>query len=364
MNQVLYGERSRNPLARTVELTGDGLRRGGRRTPLSELNLLAMADAFRRGQWLGGGGTERPLQRLPDGPGVVPVTRATGTCRPLKVRQAAQFARALGELALWACGGPQQVAALADRARAEGVPLWIARRFAPGPAGPIAVAVDRSLVRVDVWGPGAPVVRIRAPYGFHRAGDDPSQGLRLTVGDVPAELSLEKRLRKSKRRVEVRLPGQHWELRRESSDASWLLRDGRRVALLSRPRGRPRPEPGSVVLPLSPVSYESPDPLDAVMAHAFAVTFGIGDTTGAARFRAERRRAAVGEPIAPDAWWDRVWFSNLGSGGEDNESGAADGWGADGGEGGDSGAGDGGGGDGGDGGGGGGDGGGGGGGGD
>ncbi|MFD9090574.1 hypothetical protein ACFVZ0_27910 [Streptomyces prasinus] len=62
VSQVFYGERSRNPLARTVELTGDRLRRGGRTTPLSELNLGAMAEAFHRGFWLGGGGTERPLE--------------------------------------------------------------------------------------------------------------------------------------------------------------------------------------------------------------------------------------------------------------------------------------------------------------
>ena len=59
MSQVLYGERSWNPLARTVELTGDQLRRGGRATPLGELNLGAMAEAFRRGSWLGGGGAHR-----------------------------------------------------------------------------------------------------------------------------------------------------------------------------------------------------------------------------------------------------------------------------------------------------------------
>ncbi|MGW2243838.1 hypothetical protein ACWCWG_15605, partial [Streptomyces hirsutus] len=64
VSQVFYGERSRNPLARTVELTGDRLRRGGRITPLGELNLGAMAEAFRRGFWLGGGGTERPLEWL------------------------------------------------------------------------------------------------------------------------------------------------------------------------------------------------------------------------------------------------------------------------------------------------------------
>ncbi|MEV0977880.1 hypothetical protein [Streptomyces sp. NPDC049915] len=47
-----------------MELTEDGLRRGGRTTPMSELNLAAMAEAFQRGCWLGGGGVERPLERL------------------------------------------------------------------------------------------------------------------------------------------------------------------------------------------------------------------------------------------------------------------------------------------------------------
>lgn len=69
MSQALYSERSWNPLARTVELTEDGLRVGGWTMPLSELNLGAMAEAFQRGCWLGGGGTERPLQRLAEGPG-------------------------------------------------------------------------------------------------------------------------------------------------------------------------------------------------------------------------------------------------------------------------------------------------------
>ncbi|MFE6993519.1 hypothetical protein ACFVFN_36065, partial [Streptomyces pharetrae] len=151
---------------------------------------------------------------------------------------------------------------------------------------------------------------------------------------------------KSKRRVEVRLPGCSWELRRENATSSWLLRDERRVALLARPRRRPEPEPGGVLLPLTPVRYETSDPLDAVMAQAFAVAFGLGDTTGAARFRAERRRARTGEPFAADEWWDRPWFSNLGKGRDDNEPGGADGWGADGGDGGDSGGGDTGGGDG------------------
>ncbi|GKQ34615.1 hypothetical protein [Streptomyces sp. A012304] len=343
MSQVLYGEQSWNPLARTVELTEDRLRNGGRTTPLSELNLAAMADAFQRGRWLGAGGAERPLERLAEGTGVVPVTRVTGSTTPLKVRQAAEFARRMGELAVRRCGGPDHVTAMADRARAEGVPLWIARRYAPGPAGPITVAVDRRLVRVDVWGPQAPVVRIRAPYGFHRDAPEPSQGLRLTVGADTAELALVKRLRKSKSSVEVRLSGQHWVLRRENAVSSWLLRGEHRVALLTRPPRRPVPEPGSILLPLSPVRYESPDPLDAVMAHAFAVAFGIGDTTGLARFRSERRPAHQDEPIASDHAWDRHWFSNLGQGRDDNEPGGSDGWGADGGDGGDGGSGGGGG---------------------
>ncbi|WP_216676942.1 hypothetical protein [Streptomyces sp. MNP-20] len=343
---MLYGERSWNPLARTVELSEDGLRRGTRTTPLSELNLGAMAEAFLRGRWLGGGGAERPLESLAQGPGVVPVTRVTGTATPLKVRQSFEFACKLGELAVRQCGGPDQVAALAARARAEDVPLWMARRSAPGPLGPITVAVDRRLVRVDVWGPQAPVVRIRAPRGFVRNAPEPSQGLRLTVGDVTAELTLKKKLRKSRSRVEVRLPGQAWTLRRENATSSWLLRDERRVALLARPPRRPVLEPGTVLLPLAPVRYESADPLDAVMAHVFATAFGLGDTTGWARFRAERRPSDGGEPIALDEGWDRPWFSNLGQGSDDNESGSGDGWGSDGGDGGDSGGGDGGGGDG------------------
>ncbi|ODA75341.1 hypothetical protein APS67_000502 [Streptomyces sp. AVP053U2] len=344
VSRVLYGEQSWNPLARTVELSGDRLRRGGRSTPLSELNLHAMAEAFQRGNWLGGGGAERPLAWLPAGAGAVPVTRVTGTSTPVKVRRAAEFARTLGELAVRQCGGPDRVAALAARARAEGVPLWIARRTAAGPAGPVTVAVDRRLVRVDVWGPGAPVVRIRAPRGFDPDSFEPSRGLRLTVGEVAAEAVLTKRLRKSKRSVEVGLPDRRWVLRRENAESSWLLRDERPVALLRRPPSRPVPERDTVLLPLAPVRYEGPDPLDAVMAQVFAVAFGIGDTTGSARFRSGRRPVGSDEPlVADDEWWGRPWFSNLGRGRDDNEPGGGDGWGSDGG---DSGGSDGGGGDG------------------
>ncbi|MEV5157341.1 hypothetical protein [Streptomyces sp. NPDC053728] len=344
MSGVLYGERSWNPLAGTVELTGDRLRRGGRITPLDELNLGAMADAYLRGRWLGGGGVERPLERLAEGAGIVPVTRVTGTATPVRSRRAAGFARALGELAVQRCGGPEQVAALSARAGAEGVPLWIARRHAQGPAGPVTVAVDRRLMRVDVWGPQAPVVRIRAPRGLSRDASEPSRGLVLTVGDTRAELRLRQKLRKSRSSVEARLPGTEWTLKRESAVSSCLLRDGRRVALLERPPRRPPRDPETVLLPLSPVRHESPDPLDAVMAQVFAAAFGLGDTTGAARFRAERGRASGAEPIALDEGWGRPWFSNLGTSSDDNQPGGGDGWGADGGDGGD-GGGDGGGGD-------------------
>ncbi|WP_432118422.1 hypothetical protein [Streptomyces sp. bgisy032] len=344
MNQVLYGERSRNPLARTVELTEGGLRRGRRTTPLDELNLAAMAESFLRGVWLGGGGTERPLEALPQGPGVVPVTRVTGTTTPLKARQAAAFARALGELAVRRCGGPDHVAAIAARAQAEGVPLWIARRSAPGPAGPVTVAVDRRSVRVDVWGPHAPVVRLRAPHGYRPDSADRANGLVLRVGELSARLELRKKVRKSKSRVEISLPDRRWTLRRENADSSRLLRDDRPVALLTRPSAWPGPPPGSVLLPLADVRHESPDPLDAVMAHTVAVSFGLGDTTGLARFRAVPSRRDT-----YDDMWERPWYSNLGRSRDDNEPGGGDGWGSDGGDGGDGGGGggsDGGGGDG------------------
>jgi hypothetical protein len=329
MDQVLYAERSRNPLARTVRLTEHGLRRGGRTTPLDELNLEAMAEAFLRGCWLGGGGTERPLGALPQGPGLVPVTRVTGTTTPLRTRHAADFARALGELAVRRCGGPDHVAAVAARAQSEGVPLWIARRHAPGPAGPVTVAVDRRSVRVDVWGPHAPAVRLRAPYGYRPESADRAHGLVMYVGDLTAVLELRKKVRKSKSKVEIRLADRLWTLRRENAESSWLLRGEQRIALLTRPARWPGPPPGSVLLPLADVRYESPDPLDAVMAHAVAVSFGLGDTTGLARFRAVKRRWETDEDT-----WDSPWFSNLGRDRHDNEPGGGDGWGSDGGDGG------------------------------
>ncbi|MFF2774706.1 hypothetical protein ACFVU3_07345 [Streptomyces sp. NPDC058052] len=338
MTEILYAERSRNPLARTVELTEAGIRRGGRSTPLGELNLAAMAEAYQRGQWLGGGGSERPLAGLDEGPGVVPVIRLSGTSTPLKVRRAREFADALGGLAVRLSGGPGWVGELGRRATAEGVPLWLARRTAPGPAGDVTVAVDRRLVRVDAWGPQAPAVRIRAPYGFHADEPDPSRGLTLTVGDTPAVLRLTyRKLRRSKSAVEAEVGGQRWELKRESSTGSWLLRDGERVALLARPpRRRGTVRPDAPLLPLGPVGHQTSDPLDAVMAHAFAAAFGLGDTTGLARFPSQWRPREGYEPAAVDTDWGRPWFTNIGTGGDDNESGGGDGWGSDGGAAGDS----------------------------
>ncbi|MFD4372270.1 hypothetical protein [Streptomyces sp. NPDC058486] len=339
MTEILYGERSRNPLARTVELTENGLRKGVRFTPLGELNLAAMAEAYQRGRWVGGGGFERPLAGLEEGPGIVPVVRASGTSVPLKVRRAAEFARELGRLAVRLSGGPEWVAELGRRAAAEGVPLWLARRTAPGPAGDVTVAVDRRLVRVDVWGPHAPVVRLRAPYGFHADEPHPSRGLTLTVGDTPAVLSLtHRKLRRSKSAVEAELGGQRWELKRQTATSSWLLRDDRRIALLAKPsRRRPTARPDELLLPLGPVGLETFDPLDAVMAHAFATAFGLGDTTGLARFPSQWRPSEGYEPAATETDWSRPWYTNLGTRRDDNEPGSGDGWGSDGGDAGDSG---------------------------
>lgn len=347
VSEAVYAEQSWNPLARTVELAEGWLKVGSRTTPSAELHVAAMADAYLRGQWLGGGGSERPFAHFPSGTGIVPVTRITGSTKPVKARRAAEFAQGLGEMAVRHAGGPAAVSVLADRARAEGVPLWIARRFADGPGGPVVVAVDRRSVCVDVWSPSAPVVRIRAPHGVSADRRNPGRGLLLTVGEAPATLTVISAMRKSKRSVAVGLPQRRWELTRENTLTSRLTCNGRPVALLTRPRPGAA-VPGTVLLPLADVRHDSPDPLDAVMAHTFAVAFGLGDTTGTVRFRA-RRAASTDEPV-----WDQLWFTNLGSGSDDNGSGggAGDGWdagsGGDGGGDGGGGGGDGGGGGGGD----------------
>ncbi|MEU6079507.1 hypothetical protein [Streptomyces sp. NPDC047108] len=318
MSGVLYAEESWNPLARTVELTEDRLRIGGRHTPVPELNLAAMAEAFLSGHWLGGGGTVRALAALGPATAIVPVTRISGSTHPVRVRRAAEFAHALGELAVRRVGGPGAVAALTEVARTEGVPLWIARRIAPGPAGTIAVAVDRRSARVDVWSASAPAVRLRAPYGVSPDRRIRDRGLVLTVGEVPASLAVTADRRRSRCAVTVDIPYRRWELRREDARTSRLLCNGRPVAFLGRPQpGRAR---GTPLQPLADVWHQGGDPLDAVMAHAVAAAFGLGDGTGAVRFRT-RPVPSRGESV-----WSDPWYSNLGSGTYDNGPGGGGEW--------------------------------------
>ncbi len=196
--------------------------------------------------------------------------------------------------------------------------------------------MDRRSVRVDVWGPNAAAVRLRAPEGYLPDSDDPARGLSLTVGDFPARVELKSKFRKSKSKVEIRMADRSWTLRRENATTSALLRDGTRIALLTRPPRGVTPAPGTVLLPLADVRHETPDPLDAVMAHAVAVSFGLGDTTGTARFRPARSHHETDDVI-----WARAWYGNIGTDRDDNEPGCSDGWGRDGGDGGDSGGGDG-----------------------
>ncbi|MFF4160313.1 hypothetical protein [Streptomyces sp. NPDC001678] len=322
VSEAVYAEESWNPLARTVELTEDRLKVGRRSTPLGELNLAAMADAYLRGQWLGGGGSERPLAQLATGTGIVPITRITGSTNPVKVRRAAEFARILGDMAVRQAGGPAAVAALADQARAEGVPLWIARRTAKSPAGPVTVAVDRRSVRADVWAPSSPVVRVRAPHGVSADRKSPGRGLLVTVDERPAGLIITHTWRKSTRSVTIKIAESRWELRRENSWSSRLTRNGRPVALLTRPRpGTAAPD--MVLLSLAEIRHDSLDPLDAVMAHTFGVAFGLGDGTGTVRFHARPVPSSAGSTT-----WDQPWFTYLGAGSDDNGSGSGvgDGW--------------------------------------
>jgi hypothetical protein len=325
---TVYADKSWNPLFRNVELTEGYLQIGYSTMPMAELHLAAMAEAYQRGWWLGGGGSERYLSQLPEGPGVVPVVRITGSSQPVRVRRAAFFARCLGELAVRENGGPGAVAALAAQAEREGVPLWIPRRIAPGPMGPITVVVERRLARADVWGPGAPAVRLRGPHGME-AGD--ARVLAVTVGDAPAVLSVNEALRKSKRSVMLQASQGSWELRWHHTHSSRLYRDGRPVALLTRPLPYAGPHPRPVLLPLADVWLDGGDPLDAVMAHFFAVCFGLGDGTGRVRFGSRHRLADPGHPSV----WEDSWYTGLGSGGDDSgPGGGGDGWGGSGGDGG------------------------------
>ncbi|SOD67633.1 hypothetical protein SAMN06297387_13232 [Streptomyces zhaozhouensis] len=354
MELTRYAEkRGWNPLARPVTLTEHELRVGARRTPVGELGLVAVADAWLRGVWLGGGGSERPLAGLPHGPGRLPLVRASGTALPLRVRDVAGFAAALGELAARHAGGAGAVREAARRAEAEGVPLWIARRQAPGPHGrPVVVAVDRRLVRADVWTEGAPPVRLRGPYGWSAGAGAPLAGLVVTIGERPVNMRPTwSRWGRSVTFSYDADPGgafpdgaPEWQLVRSSRTWGRLLRDGRAVATLARPRPRPSADG---LLPLADIRHRSRDPLDAALAHLCGVALGLGEATGTARFGS---RHAQPSPEAPAAW-ELPWYTGLGESREDSGPGASgDGWsdggggGADGdsggGSGGDSGGGD------------------------
>ncbi|MDT0341997.1 hypothetical protein [Streptomyces litchfieldiae] len=278
MPRTLYEETSRNPFASRIRLGEHDLVVGGRRTPLAELNLTAMADAYLRGQWLGGGGTERPLAWLRQERGVVPVIRVTGAAQPLRPRNAAEFARAgrVGGAAQRRSGGRvrgrgargARGRAAVDRAPHGARPA----RRGGGHGGPAAGAGGRV-------GDGLPAVRLRGSHSLTVAAlRVPVPPLAVTVGGEPATLSVVRSALKSRRAVKLRTRWGDWELRRQDYRRSVLLCDGRRVALLGRPdRSELR---GRVVLPLARVELASADPLDVVLAHFFAVVCGLGDGWG------------------------------------------------------------------------------------
>ncbi|MBB1244643.1 hypothetical protein GL263_13865, partial [Streptomyces durbertensis] len=312
MGDTLYAERSWNRLTHAVQLSAEQLRAGGRRVPVTELNLPAMADAHRHGRWLGGGGLYRPLERLSEGPGVVPITRAAGSTWPVRVKHARRFADELGALAVRLSGGPDAVAAVADQAARLGVPLWIARRVAHTPAGPVTVAVDRRLVRVDVFADGLPPVRLRGPYGLRADRPDPAADLTLTVGDERAVLTVHQSWRKTRRSVSVRTSAGHWELIWRDRVWSALVHDGRPAAQLSMPTGAQRPTVHGL-RPLAVVRHQSTDPMDALMAHFFGVACGLGAHVGLLRFGARREQPDQGS----DDTWAGPWFTDVGIDSED-----------------------------------------------
>lgn len=333
---MLYAEKSWNPLAAAVQLTNWTLRIGLRQTPLTELNLVAMADAYQRGQWLGGGGALRPLHALPADSGIVPITRFTGSAKPLKVKEARAFADALGRLAVQHSGGPAAVAQQAALAAQHQVPLWLARRTAVSPSGPVTVTVDRRLVRADVWAQGLPAVRLRGPRGLLANRQDPTADIRVFVesdptgsptGSRPAEqalLSTTESWRKSRRSLTVHTHGTGvWTLTRHNARSSWLSHNGQQVALLTRPT----PAAGhraAELQPLTEVRYETHSPMAPVMAHFFGVSFGIGDLTGKVRFGSRRPDSDGGDggpDGAGDASWSRPWFTSLGGGRDDSDGG-------------------------------------------
>ncbi|MDT0267216.1 hypothetical protein RM844_13060 [Streptomyces sp. DSM 44915] len=330
MAQTHYAERrSWNPLSPAVQLTEWELRIGGERLPLDELHLVAMAEAWLRGRWMGGGGTERPLSALPQGPGRVPVIRISGAARPLKVRNAAAFAAALGPLAVRRSGGQDQVRRAEAEAAGVGVPLWIARRQAPGPHGQaITVAVDRRLVRADVWSAGAPQVRLRGGYGRPAGFRGCLDELTVTVGPARATLEFDDGWRGINRSVGLGHDGSFWTLTPRNSRSSQLTRNGRPVATLTAPRPAELRRIGDRPMPLADVRHESFDPLDAVLAHLFAVAFGLGEANGAVRFGGRRALPHPSDPVV----WEQPWYTGLRQHRHDSgPGGAADGWGGDGG---------------------------------
>ncbi|RMI25202.1 hypothetical protein, partial [Streptomyces triticirhizae] len=210
------------------------------------------------------------------------------------------------------------------RAAAEGVPLWIARRQAPGPHGrPVWVAVDRRLVRADVWTEDAPPARLRGPRGWTAEPNDPVRGLTVTVGAWPATLGATLGWRKSKRSLSLAAGGAVWRLTRDDATSSRLLRDERPVALLSRPATIDTLVAEDALLPLARVAHESADPVDAVVAHLCGVAFGLGDATGTVRFGSRRQPPDEDEPLV----WELPWHTGLGRGRDDSGPGASgDGW--------------------------------------
>ncbi|WP_062209375.1 hypothetical protein [Streptomyces sp. NBRC 109706] len=323
---VRYSEkRSWNPFgAPPVELDGSELRIGRRRTPLAELRLVAMADAWLRGAWLGGGGSERQLSELPHGPGVLPVTRASGATVPVRVRNVAALAAALGETAVQWSGGRKAVRRAAALAEREGVPLWIARREAAGPHGrPILVAVDRRLVRADVWTEGAPPVRLRGPAGWHNDDRSALLGLVVTVGGERATLDARFRWRAARNTVTLRAGTSEWQLTRAFRRTSRLSRNGQPVAVLTRPAARPPGDAPEALLPLADVQHLTDDPSDAVVAHFFGACFGLGDAVGTVRFGDRRPQPRSDDYLL----WAEAWPTGLGEHQDDSGPGASgDGW--------------------------------------
>ncbi|MEO3846954.1 hypothetical protein ABGB09_04755 [Streptomyces sp. B8F3] len=324
---AVYAERAWNPLAAKVRLTADTLSVGrGRRVRVRDMHLMAMAEAYLRGKWLGGRGLERELARIGNGPGVVPLIHVTGSAHVIRVRQAAAFAGALGELAVELSGGPAEVAAAGRRAESEGVPLWMARRSAAGPhGGMVTVAVDRRLVRADVWAeeaPGTPAVRLRGKAGLTAEEVQMrNPPLTVTVAGRPAVLTV---LDSSVRGwvAVLRTEKVQWELEGRDVESSRLLRGRRPVALLTRrrpvallTRRRDWEVRYATVEPLMDVRYETADPLDAVVAHFFGAVCGAGDENALIRLGTVDRVLApygAGGADGERRGWDDPWSTDLG----------------------------------------------------